>query len=120
MRGSWGHQPNGLVATRAPQMLKPTTPQKRLRNVVKTRQRTPRMWGGAAAVLVLWHTKQRQADAAAEREERAHQVRCNTRRQEEAAAGAEEEELGWRRCSTTLLRPQVARCRFRSTRRICP
>jgi hypothetical protein len=93
MRGSSGHQPNGLVATRAPQMLKPT-PQKRLPNVVKTRQRTPRMCKGAAAVQVLWQTAQRQAVAAAEREEREQQVRWHTRRQEEEAAAAEEEELG--------------------------
>ncbi len=74
MRGSCGHQHNGFVATMAPQMLKPTQ-QKRLPNVVKTRQRTPRMWGGGAAVQVLWQTEQRQAAAAAEREEREQQVR---------------------------------------------
>ena len=120
MRGSWGHQHNVFVATRAPQMLKRTR-QKRLPNVVKTRQRPPRMWGGTEAVQVLWHTKQRQAVAAAEREEREHQVRWHTRQEEEEAAAAEEEEeVGWRRCRTTLLRPQVARCLCRSTRCICP
>ena len=78
------------------------------------------MCKGAAAVQVLWQTAQRQAVAAAEREEREQQVRWHTRRQQEEAAAAEEEELGWRRCRTTLLRPQVARCLFRSTCRICP